>query len=286
MEHNQQHAGAHTHQLHRKHRRKRVSRRESRRKEEAAEPHGEDKDRGTHEPAEGLGICGIAAAGKGNPIPFRPGSRAPTHRDIAKHRRRALVAGTETCTAETPQRLHRRQAPTCSCCTHPKHQTSPGGASKEDTTHLAPPPPIPCRDSSFRPGSMAGVRRRAHGCDSREQNDAKGRRRRRVGNTNRGFPGLVQHHQLGEHPAGTGSGGQRPQIRRIQRRERAERGGKPVLPIWSRGGEPRRAATTARQVLAARAAEGAGPHLPRAPPAERRRRLTDRAAAQASVVLR
>lgn len=169
-----------------------------------------------------IGTCGVAAAGKGNPIPFHPYSRAPTRRDIANTTAEHLWLDLKPA-QKGRHELHRRQAPTYNCYTPPKYQTSPDDASKEDMTHQAPPPPIPGQDLSFRLGGMAGVWRRAHGCNSNEQNDAKGRRRRRVGNTNKGFP------RARPAPPARGSPS-RHQIRRPEARNqanparRAERG--------------------------------------------------------------
>ncbi|KAE8766630.1 hypothetical protein D1007_62112 [Hordeum vulgare] len=167
-----------------------------------------------------MASSGPPTSRKGEPNPLPPRLKGAARQDCQNTIGEQRVAISETCTQdarENPQMpgnhlqlLHTQKAPK-----FPRRRVQ-GGHDATDVVAAHP------QDSRFRPGNVVGVWRRATDYDSREQNNAK--RRHRVGKTNRGFPALVHHHQLGEHPTSTGSGDQRPKIGRIQRRERAERG--------------------------------------------------------------
>ena len=123
----------------------------------------------------------------------------------------------------------------------PKHQPSPDGASMEDTTHQAPPPPIPGQDLSFRLGGMAGVWRRAHGYNSNEPNNTKGPPPPPCWEYQQEFPpGSSSTTSSGSTPTSPDPVIRGPESGESSKGEQRE--GEPVLQIWSRGGRtsPRR----------------------------------------------
>ena len=170
--------------------------------------------------------------------------------------------------------------PPASFCTQPKAPIFPrrrlqGG---HDAPGAAAAHPTPGFELS--PGRHGrGVKGEPTAATPTSRPTQKGRCRRRVGTTNRGFPRA--------RPAPPAQGAhRRHRIRRPEDRNQANptRESRERENLSFRSGaeeeEPRRAATTARQDLAARAAEGSSPHLSRTPRAEGRRRLTNRAAAR------
>ena len=141
----------------------------------------------------------------------------------------------------------------------PEEPDTQDGASNKDATHKAPPPANPRRVLGFHPGSGTGVKRRALNGASREEHDAHTRRRRRDRRTVQGFPpgsNLSTRTPPAPDLATRVAEG-------YDRRGGESRGGG---RLTFRSGAEGIRATTARRILAARAAEDAGHHFLRALP--------------------
>nr|XP_051222055.1 classical arabinogalactan protein 9-like [Lolium perenne] len=178
-----------------------------------------EDDEGEQEPTAALKLspstpASSTIAGEGNPFPSHPGSRAPTPPANSSTRRRREHPHRET-TTYGPVNLP-KLAPlgTPPPATYPPSKPatgnlrSPGNASKEEATPMAPPLPNP-KDFGFHPGTRAGVGRSGpqrcfkRECGAREHRHRRGQASRPGISPDPELPTPAPHRHQSQHPRDT-----------------------------------------------------------------------------------